>query len=259
MMKQFFQSTRTRIIAGALAVFAIGGIAGAVIFTAMPTFAASFNAPLAQTATPKHDLSAYCQTYLTSLEKSLNVTQAQLISANQTALKAALQQAVTDGKITQTQATQIENSIATALANNPNVCSNLNLLHMGHRGMGHGGFGGANIQQLMAARAAVLGAIANEFGITTTDLQTQLQNGAPILSIASSHNVTQSQLNATIVSSLKTQLDAAVKNNQITAAQETQFVTMVTTQLSNGNYGMLGLGRMPNFGNTPSSTPGANQ
>src|SRR5690348_11950432 len=102
-LRELLSSTRMRLIVGGIGLLLIGGVIGSLI-VALPAIAAGQQ----NNATPTPGPNKYCQTYEQTLAKQLHVTQQQLEQANQTALKAAIQQAVADGKLTQAQANQIE-------------------------------------------------------------------------------------------------------------------------------------------------------
>jgi hypothetical protein len=171
------------------------------------------------------------------LAKQLHVTQQQLEQANQAALKAAIQQAVADGKLTQAEANQIEQKIA----------ANGSFCHPGaFGGRGHGAFGEYG-KSLMQARQAVVTAVAAKLGISADTLKTDLKNGQDIVTLASQHGVSKSTLNSTILSTVQTQLKDAVNAGTITSQQSQQLQTMITNQVNAGNYGIVGLAKPKGF------------
>lgn len=250
-IREWLGTSRGRLIAGGIGLLLIGGVIGSLI-TAIPALAAGhFNngsANAAATVTAN-----YCQIYEQALEKNLNVSQQQLESANQAAIKAAVQQMVTDGKLTQSQATQIEQNATTNAAN---VCAQLG---NGGHGFGHG-FGGPNNGgqfggALQQARQAIVSAVATKLGISTTTLTSDVQGGQSIVTLASQHGVSQSQLNSTILTAVQTQLASAVKAGTITSAQSTQLQTLVTNQINAGHYEIIGLGGRASHGFNAQPTP----
>jgi hypothetical protein len=245
-IRELLGSTRGRLIAGGVSLLLIGGVIGGLI-TAIPALAAGQS---------QHQAGAtnYCQIYAQTLEKNLNISQQQLESANQAAIKAAVQQMVTDGKLTQSQANQIEQN---ATNNAAKICARIgNGAHgfgRGPHGPGMGGkFGGA----LQQARQAIVSAVAAKLGISATTLTSAIQGGQNIVSLASQHGVSQSQLNSTILAAVQTQLASAVKAGTITSAQSTQLQTMVTNEINAGHYQIVGLGTRPagKFNGQPTPT-----
>ncbi len=229
-----------------LGLVAIGGVLGAIIATAVPAIASGVNGGNQTAASTTTTANTYCQTYLSTLESQLHVSQQQLINANAAAIKAALQQAVTNGKLTQAQATQIESKISSLTSGD--ICAALSRFGVGgHRGAFPAG-------PLLAARQAILQAIATKLNLSVTTLQSDLASGQSLVTIASHQGVSQSTLNATILAAVKTQLDSAVSKNEITSAQETQLMTVITNAVNAGQYGFLGLGA-PNPGMTPPVAP----
>jgi hypothetical protein len=154
-----------------------------------------------------------------------------------------VQQMVTDGKITQSQANQIEQNAATKVGN---VCAQLG---NGGRGFGRGpggpGVGGNFGGALQQARQAIVSAVATKLGISATTLTADIKGGQNIVTLASQHGVSQSQLNSTIITAVQTQLASAVKAGTITSAQSTQLQTMVTNQVNAGHYQIVGLAGRP--------------
>lgn len=222
-----------RLILGGMGLLLIGGIIGSLV-VALPAIAAG-QFGNATTPTPAPD--KYCQTYEQTLAKQLGVSQQQLEQANQAALKAAIQQAVADGKLTQAQANQIEQKISA----NGNIC------HLGFFGdKGHGPFGmhGGDLGQI---HQAVVTAVAAKLGISTDTLKSDLKNGQDIVTLASQHGVSKSTLNSTILSTVQTQLKDAVNAGTITNQQSQQIQTMVTNQVNAGHYGVVGLGKPHEF------------
>jgi len=66
-----------------------------------------------------------------------------------------------------------------------------------------------------------LAPVAGFLGISTTDLQTALQNGQTLAQIGQAHGKSASDLTTFLKNQLKTQLDKAVANGKITSQQET--------------------------------------
>ncbi len=122
-------------------------------------------------------------------------------------LKGVLDRLVASGKITQAQEDQILNSARTGIA---------------HRGSAHDGAG------MLRAEST---AVADLFKITPAELKTQLQSGKSLHDIAAAHNVTDDALKATLTSTFKARLDAAVAATKLTAAQEQTMLTRFQERL----------------------------
>ncbi len=237
-IRTLFASTRVRVIAGALALLAVGGVFGAVLATALPAHASANATNGANTTTPGTPTTGvYCQLYEQTLATNLGVSANKLESANISSIDTVIDQMVKDGKLTQTQATQIKTKVA---ANGTNVCAHLPGLLHNLKGHGRGGaLGGA----LMTLRTAVQQAVATELNLTTTQLQSDLQT-TDIVSLAKTKNITQAALNTTITNTVKAQLDGLVKAGTVTSATETRALSMLSAQLTAGHYGLFGLGKM---------------
>lgn len=240
-LRALLEAPRVRRVAGIVALLAVGVALGAVITTAVPALAANQGAGT-RTPVTAAGPQKYCQVYEQTLEAQLKVSQRQLESANQAALDAALRQAVTDGKMTQAQATRIEQGLA---KHDANICGQLAGLAAHWPGAhGHAGAPQGSARFLQQARAAVVQAVATELHLTPATLRTDLAGGQSLVTLAAQHGVTQAQLNTTILAAARTQLDSLVSAGTISSAQETKLLAALGTQLSAGNYGIVGLGPM---------------
>ena len=244
-LRTWLASTRVRIVAGALALLVVGGVMGAVISSVGAAHAAgnATNGANGTTAkNPAHNMAAYCQQYEAALASNLGVPTSKLESANVAALEAVIAQMVKDGKITQAQADQ---ATAMVTANGTNICSHIDKMfgQFGkHRGHEHGGFGafGPAIKNI---RAAVQQAVATELQMTVAQLHSDLAT-TDIVALAKTKGVTQTALNTTITNTVKSQLDTLVKAGTVPATMETQALSRLAQQLTNGHYGLFGLGHM---------------
>lgn len=180
---------------------------------------------------------------LTTIATALNMTEANLQSALQsgktvaalatekgvalqtivdallTEQKSRLQQAVTDGRLTQAQAdarlaelqTQLPTQLSTAFTPG---------LRGGGRGM-PGGFG----------PGASLTTIATTFGISESELMTALQGGKSVADVATEKNVTLDAVIAAIVAEQKTALQQAVTDGRLTQEQADQALARLQANL----------------------------
>ncbi|HEV2236474.1 MAG TPA: hypothetical protein VGR57_07400 [Ktedonobacterales bacterium] len=204
-----------------------GLLLGALISGGLPALA-SFgvgNAPQAS-GTPN----AYCTLYEQTLAKELGTTTAKLESANQAALKAVIQQAFKDGKITQAQETTLLNN----LANNGNTPCALRG-GFGFGGRGHGGPGGPGAG-LGAIHQAVEAAVAGALKLQVTDLETQLNAGKTVAQIAQAQGVSIDTVNTAYLNAAKAELANEVTAKTITQAQSDQAYSMLQTAVAAGKY-----------------------
>lgn len=132
--------------------------------------------------------------------------------------KTRLQQAVTDGRLTQAQAdarlvelqTQLPTQLSTAFTPG---------LRDGGRGM-RGGLGGASLTT-----------IATTLGVTESELMTALQAGKSVADVATEKNVTIETVIAAIVAEQKTTLQQAVTAGRLTQAQADQQLALLQANL----------------------------
>ena len=203
------------------------GLVGAV------AAAAVVGTAFAQTPTPTPSGTNYQQLFLQKLASALNISTDQLTSAITTARNGTVDQAVADGKLTQQQANNIKSKPATGLG--------LGFRFGGGPRGGFGFFGGTN----------VMNAVAQALGITTQDLQSQLQSGKTLATIAQGK---EQAVKDAIVNTIKPTLDQAVKNGKLTQDRENQIIS----NIQNGNLqfpGHWGMHRGPGGGNGTSSKP----
>lgn len=201
----------------------------------------------AQTATPSGSAaasrSANYQTFVQHLASRLNLTQSQVDTAVKGAESDAVADAVKAGKLTQAQADAINQRIQSG----------------GGFGMGFGmhgrpGPGRPGGPAGLVQRDTVTSAAAAALNMQASDLTTQLRSGKSLKDIATAQNVDFSKVQAAITAAVKPQLDQAVSSGKLTAQQETDILTRLTS----GN-----VGRRPGpFGHrrpsgTPNPTPSA--
>jgi hypothetical protein len=199
----------------------VGLVLGALINGGLPALAS-----LGIGATP-HATNPYCTLYEQTLAQQLGTTTAKLESANQAALKAVIEQAFKDGKITQAQETDLLNHLAT-LANHP--CAGL------HFGFGQHHMGGPLGGDLGALHQAVEAAVAGALKLQVADLETQLTSGKSVADIAKAQGVSIDTVNSAYLAAAKSELDKAVTAKTITQAQEDQAYSMLQTAVAAGKY-----------------------
>ncbi len=204
-----------------------GLVIGAVIGGGIPVWASA-----SAQATPSAGRGQYCQQFTQALASNLHVSQAQLETATQDALKSTIQQAYTDGKITQAEETRLLNRVS-QLGSHPCAALGPDFGRHGHR---VGWLGGV---QLASARQAIENAVAAKLNLTPTALESDLASGQTVAQIASAQHVSLSEVNATYLSAVQGQLKTAVSNGAITQQQSDRIYAMVQQAVSYGRYPLL--------------------
>jgi 3-hydroxyacyl-CoA dehydrogenase len=163
-------------------------------------------------ATPTQSLS---QIFLGNLASTLNISQSTLTGDIQTAETQTVNQAVSNGQLTQTQATKILSRISKG---------NFQLLGFGgHRNGGNKKGGGAFM---------TLKPLATTLGMTPQAVISALRGGQTVAALASAKGTTVAALQSAILSSVQTQLAQAVTNGKLTQAQESQILQ----NINSGNW-----------------------
>jgi hypothetical protein len=155
------------------------------------------------------------------------------------AAKTSLDQAVKDGKLTQT----VENDVLSKLdANLDTLVTTSGPLKFGFQGRErHGGFG-FRFGFHGAAGVDVLSTAATYIGISESDLQTALQSGKSLAQVAQDHGKTKDGLKQAIHDATKTSLDQAVKDGKLTQQVADQILAKTDSGLemivtSDGPFG----------------------
>ena len=149
---------------------------------------------------------------LSSAAKDLGVSADDLKSALGKAQDAQIDQAVKDGKITQAQADEMKKRRAE---------TGLVLGGPGGRHGGPGGPGGPGGRRggKGFGGRAVMEAVAKELGLTEAQLHDQLHDGKTLAEIAKAKGKTLDELKAVAKKAGEAEIDAAVKDGKLTAAQ----------------------------------------
>jgi len=209
-------------------VLLVGVVMGALISGGIPAWASGgSNANAAPAANGN-----YCQLYEQRVAKDLGVSVAKLESANQDALKATIQQAYTDGKITQAQETRLLNKVS-QIGTHP--CAALGRF----RTSGHNGGKALGGTQLAGAREAILNAVAAKLNLPMATLESDLAAGQTVSQIATAQHVSLGDVNAAYLSSVQAQLKTAVSNGMITQAQSDMAYSKIQQAVANGKYPLL--------------------
>ncbi len=219
---------RSKLVLGLVGggILLVGLIVGVLLGGGVPALASTGgNAPA--TATPSAN-EQYCQLFVQTLAKNLHVSQSQLESATQAALRTTIEQAYKDGKITQAQETKLLNRVSQLDAH---PCAAMGRMY-GHHG---GQYSGA----LANARQAILSAVAAKLNLSAATLQSDLASGQTLPQIAAAQHVSIADVNATYLSALHAQLTTAVSSGAISQQQANQAYTKVQQAVANGHYPLL--------------------
>lgn len=220
--------------------------AGGVVLVALCAFLLGGTA-FAQTGSTTG--STLGSSFITRLAQSLGISTDALQSKITDSANQTIDDAVTSGQITQAQADDMKQQIASEDAGQ--------LFGGLFGGRGPGGFHGGHID---------LATVASTLGMNETDLQTALASGTTLSDIITQHGKTVDQVVTALVAQEKTELDARVTAGQLTQAQEDQMLSALPQQLTDAiNNNLIGghHGR-PNDndaddiapGTVPDTTPG---
>ncbi len=208
-------------IAGASALLVLGIVLGA--FFAGPLLASASSTSTASTSsqhtsitaasTPSADtISQYCNDYMTSLAKRLNISADTLNKAQQGALEDVLAKLVKDGKLTQAQADKLKTHIA-------------DVAQCNFKDLGKGTNSGkqVNMQNLQKYMTVIANDVSRDLHLSTTDLQAKLQSGQTLSAIAKAQGVSETALQTSVKNAIQDALKQAVANGDLTQAQADQF------------------------------------
>ena len=185
---------------------------------------------------------------IAEIAKEQNIDLAKVKEALLAEAKASLDQAVKDGKLTQAQADQAYQRFS------ENIDDLLNKSGMpGKNGDPRGGSGGPRDRGFGGMD---LSGAAMALGLSEQDLLSKLQSGKSIAEIAKEQNVDLARVKESLLSSLKTRMDQAVKDGKLTQAQADQmyqrFSENIDTWLNNSGMPRRGF-QHPNV--QPQATP----
>jgi hypothetical protein len=202
-------SPKRKIVVGGIAALAVAG-AGAAIG------ATQFDSPSARSAA-----------IVTDAANQLGVQPGALSNALKKAEENQVDAAVAAGRLTQAQADKIKAAIESGQAP---------LVGGGgfERGLGRGGGGG-----FFGGGGGQLAAAATYLGVTQAELQSDLQSGKTLASVATAQGKTAAGLVSAMVAAQKTKLDAAVTAGNLTQTQAQSIESNLqqrTTDLVNGTF-----------------------
>jgi hypothetical protein len=162
-----------------------------------------------------------------TLASKLGKTVAELAAANKSALEATIQQAYTDGAISQAQETKMLDKVK-QLGSDP--CKDLARLSASHHQMS---------QQYAGAHQAVVNAVAGAVNLPPATLEQDLASGQTVAQIASAQHVDLSAVNAAYLSAVQNQLKTAVTKGKITQAQASTAYSAIQRAVARGEYPWL--------------------
>lgn len=202
----------------------IGGAGVAALAIALALHGASAQAVPATTptatATGKPAKAPRLEAFLDDLAQRLHVDRSALNAALSGAEKDEVQARVTAGKITQEQATQIDQQIDQQ--GPAGVLRSIAGAHKaGKTTRGAAGRAGKN----------VIDAVSSATGIPAAQIRQQLKDGKSLVEIGATAGKSESDLQAAITASVKQRLDAQVQAGKITVDQEQRLLQAATSHL----------------------------
>lgn len=185
--------------------------------TSTTTSSSSSSTSSSSTTTKSSSKFNVTNSFLNNLANALGVSPTALDGDLNTAAKNTIQQAVTAGKLTQAQATKLDQAIANGHLKD--------VLHM---------LGGRAWAQSQRQNWKGIGSdIATALGIQPSELSSELKSGKTLQQVITENGKTTQDVVNAVVAQRKTMLDAKVKANTLTQAQETKQLDNLKTQLTN--------------------------
>jgi len=160
------------------------------------------------------DHGKYADDFVTKLAALLNVDKPTLVTDMKQAASSTIDDAAAAGDLSPNQATRLKERVESG-----------DFSHMGQP-MGEGGTGAMHAK-MMANRAAIINALASKMGMTTDQLQKELQQGKTLHRIGTEHNVSDQDSKAAILSVVQPQLAEAVQNGDLSQKQADAIVKRV--------------------------------
>lgn len=179
-------------------------------FFAGPLLASAHSNQGATSATSTPATNPYCQQYLQGLAQRLNVPVSTLEQDSLAAKEDVLAQLVKDGKLTQAQANAIKQRLESKTTCNLPGKSGVEL--------------GILRSTFKKYESTLLNQVASALHLSSSQLQSDLQNGQTLAQIAKAQNITGSQLHTLILNAVQKTLDQARQAGDITQQQETAFM-----------------------------------
>jgi len=199
---------------GAVSVAAVAAVV-TVAATGTPLFAASPSpSPSPGSGTN------YCSRFTGHLASNLGKSQSQVQKAISDALNQTIDDAVKNGDLTQSQANAIKARTGSS-AHGSQCLGGLK----GIPAIGRGGFGPV----FGGARFNELTEVAKALGISTAQLQQDLQSGKTVQQLASAQGMDEAAFRTRLASVTKADLDQQVKSGTITQNQENAILQRIQT------------------------------
>jgi polyhydroxyalkanoate synthesis regulator phasin len=199
------------IIGGSVAVLLAAILVGA--FFAGPLIASAHSNQNA-TTTSSTATNPYCEQYLQALASKLNVSVTTLEQDQLSAKETVINQAVKDGKLTQAQATAIEQKLTSHQA-----CSR------SPQRLPWQGF--VTRQFLQKYRSDIVNQVAQGLHLSSSQLTSDLKAGESLTQIATAQHVSAAQLKTIVTNAINSALKTAVSDGDLTQAQATAYSTYV--------------------------------
>ena len=171
----------------------------------------------------------YCQQYLQDLANHLGVSVSTLQQDKLASADDVIAQLVKDGKLTQNQANQLKQRLAS---------------HQACTGKGKGLWGrGVMMQSLKQYLPTVATQVAQGLHMTSTQLMSQLQSGKSLSDIATAQGVSAAQLQTIVTNAIQSAVNKAVSDGNLTQQQAANIMQMLQknpgafNRLLNGHFG----------------------
>jgi polyhydroxyalkanoate synthesis regulator phasin len=187
----------------------VGGASALLLLAIL--FGAFFAGPLLASANSSQNTSntatnTYCTQYLQDLAQRLNVSVSTLQQDKLAARKDVINQMVKDGKLTQAQATAIEQKLSSR-----QECTGTG------NGLAYDRF--VTRQFLQKYRPVMINDIAKGLNLSSTQLTSDLKAGQSLSQIATAQRVSATQLNTIVNNAIQDALRQAVSARDLTQAQ----------------------------------------
>lgn len=187
---------------------------------------APYPTPQTELAPPANGTWAdYRDYFLNAFAQRLGITLDKLKEAYKGAFSDTIDKAVQDGKLTEDQAAQMKTDAENAI-NQGNLPGFEGPFGRGGKHGGRSGFGPGH-------EGFELSVIAQSLNMTEADLLTDLQDGKTLADIAAEKNVDLATIKTAVLDNLKSKLDQAVTNGQLTQEQADQIYNLAATNFDN--------------------------
>lgn len=183
-------------------------VVGAI--SAVPKFASAQSNTIIATPTSTPTPNPYCEQYLRDLANRLHVSVSTLQQDKLAAMKDVLAQMVKDGRLTQKQASAIQQHLQTHQA-----CAGMGMNRMETRLVMHA---------LQGYMSQITAQVAQGLHLTSSQLQAQLKSGKSLSDVATAQHVSSSQLHTIVMNAVQSALNKAVSNGDVTKQQATTFM-----------------------------------